>query len=127
MDNSVITLFKDITILNDIQIDLIVNYLVQYGQSDSRFRLGETIKYSPTEIGKILRNKFVIENGFNSLSDQELVKRVKELVESLTFMDKKNEILLKALIYRFEFKVNEEIKRNNGNIQGCICERNKSE
>lgn len=130
MDNSAINLFKDTTTIPDIIIDTIVNYLVEYGQSDPRFRLGETIKYSPTEIGRILKNKFAVENKFNSLSDQELIKRVKEMVEKFTFMDEKNEILLKVFVERFEFKAfkaNEEIKRNTGNIQMCACERNKSE
>ena len=127
MDNSVITLFKDITTLNDITIDTIVNYLVEYGQSDPRFRLGETIKYSPTEIGRILKNKFAVENKFNSLSDQELIKRVKETLEGSTFADEKNEILLKVFVDRFESKVNEENKRNIGNIQTCACEHNESE
>ena len=129
MDNSVISLFKDITTLNDITIDTIVNYLVEYGQSDPRFRLGETIKYSPSEIGRILKNKFTVENKFNSLSDQELIKRVKETLEGFTFADEKNEILLKVFIERFEFKMNEEAKRNIGNLQACACacERNESE
>ena len=36
-------------------IDKIVGAIVDHGHSDMTFKLGETIKYSPSEIGKILK------------------------------------------------------------------------
>lgn len=36
-------------------LELIYYYLVNYGQQDHRFSLGETIKYSPSEIKEILK------------------------------------------------------------------------
>lgn len=36
-------------------IDEIVGEICEHGQHDSRFKLGETIKYTPSDIGKILK------------------------------------------------------------------------
>ena len=40
--------------MNEAIIEQIYYYLVNYGQSDPKFKLGETIKYSPSEIKRIL-------------------------------------------------------------------------
>ena len=36
-------------------IDKIVSLIVEHGQNDKQFKLGETIKYSPSAVGKILK------------------------------------------------------------------------
>lgn len=36
-------------------IDKIVGLIIEHAHSDQQFKLGETIKYTPTEIGKILK------------------------------------------------------------------------
>lgn len=36
-------------------IDKIVSLIVEHGQNDNQFKLGETIKYSPSAVGKILK------------------------------------------------------------------------
>lgn len=40
--------------LTEFSIDEIVDILVKHGQSDPQFHLGETIKYSPSEVKHIL-------------------------------------------------------------------------
>lgn len=35
-------------------VDQVVNKIVLHGQGNKRFKLGETIMYSPSEVGKIL-------------------------------------------------------------------------
>ena len=37
--------------------DQVVDKVVHHGQGNKRFKLGETILYSPTEVGKILRGE----------------------------------------------------------------------
>lgn len=37
-----------------------IDYLIDYGQHDKQFKLGETIKYSPTETRDILREYWEI-------------------------------------------------------------------
>lgn len=34
--------------------------IVRFGQSDKNFKLGETIRYSPSEIGQILKKEVVL-------------------------------------------------------------------
>ena len=36
-------------------IDKIVSLIVEHGHNDNQFKLGETIKYSPSAVGKILK------------------------------------------------------------------------
>lgn len=43
------------------EINEIVDYLVDYGQHDHQFKLGETIKYSPSEVRHILLDYYGIE------------------------------------------------------------------
>lgn len=34
--------------------------IVRFGQNDKKFKLGETIRYSPSEIGQILKKEVVL-------------------------------------------------------------------
>lgn len=50
---------KSVLIMNtdiDALIDKITDILVDVGQHDKRFKLGEWIKYSPSEVRKILQD-----------------------------------------------------------------------
>lgn len=38
-----------------------IDYLIDYGQHDKQFKLGETIKYSPSEVNRILKEYWEIE------------------------------------------------------------------
>lgn len=47
--------FIDFVNMRDCSPEGVQNVLVEYGQNDIRFHVGDTIKYSPLEVGRILR------------------------------------------------------------------------
>ena len=49
--------FVDFINMRDCSPEGVFHQLVEYGQHDNRFHLGETIKYSPSEVMEILKGE----------------------------------------------------------------------
>ena len=49
-------------------IEEIVDFLVEYGQRDPKFKVGDIIKYSPSEIGTILSRAINTRGRINDLA-----------------------------------------------------------